>query len=185
MAATVRIMRLTGSHGGGASPDYTNITSACTRMSTSDVPSPGTDNPIPIPSSGSNYSFWVTTNLYSACAPDNSIDNIEWYTDGTNSFGTGTNLIVSNASGYVQAVGNTGSSGSLLDTTNHTGLKGAASNAFTYTSNAASRLAIAGSIASTTGCIGDEFVVFQLRVDTTATAGNTGEEQFTWSFDES
>lgn len=184
MAATIRIMRLTGANTlFGGSPLYTNITSASTRMSSSDAAAPGTTNPIPVPTSGCNHSFWVTTQLYSACAPDNSITNIKWYTDGTNTFGTGTECLVATASSYVVATGGTGSSGSLLNTTNHAGLIGAASNAFIYTSNSASKLTVAGSIAAATGSFGDR-VIFQLNVGTTASAGNTGEESWTFGFDE-
>jgi len=185
MAATIRIMRLTGANTlvGGATPLYTNITTASTRMSTSDAAVPGTANPIPVPTSGCNHSMWVTTQLYSACAPDNSITNIKWYTDGTNSFGTGTECLVATASSYVVATGGAGSSGSLLNTTNHAGLIGAASNAFTYTSNSASKLSVAASIAAATGSFGDR-VIFQLNVGTTGVAGTSGEETFTFAFDE-
>lgn len=185
MAATVKIMRLSGSIGGGASPDYTDKTSASIRASTSDVPSPGTSNPIPIPSSGCNHSFWVTTVLYTACPADNSLTNLFWYTDGTNSFGTGVECLVNNASSYVQATGAAGSSGSLLGTATHAGVQTAASDAFTYTSNAASKLSISGSLDNTTGAsAGDEFVVWQLNVGSTAGAGNVTEETWTFAYDE-
>lgn len=186
MAATIVIMRLTGANDlvGGDNPLYTSITSASTRMSTSDAAAPGTANPIPIPTSGSNYSYWVCTQLYSACAPDNSITNIKWYTDGTNSFGTGTNLLVSTASGYVVAAGTAGSSGLILSVANYATLAtGGASNAFQYTSNAASKLAVAGSIGAATGSIGDR-VIYQLRVDDTGVAGNSAEETLSWNYDE-
>jgi hypothetical protein len=176
MAADIDIYRLTGT-----TPTFTDITTACTRASTSDSPTPGTANPIPVPTAGSNYSYWVSTQLYSACAPDNAINNIKWYTDGSNTFGTGTNAIVSTASSYVQATGAAGSSGSILDTTNHTGLIGATSDMFLYASGC--KLSVAGSIAATTGSFGNR-VVFQIRVDTTGSAGNSGEETLTWEFDE-
>ena len=184
MAATIKIYRLTGSLGGGASPDYTDKTTGSIRASTSDVPTPGTTNPIPIPSSGCNHSYWVTTALYSACAPDNSITNIKWYTDGTNSFGTGVECLVATASGYNQATGTSGSSGVLLNITNNVAVQTAASDAFTYTVAAASTLAVSGSIAATTGCIGDRFVLWQLTVGSTAGVGNTVEETFTFKYDE-
>lgn len=182
MVATIRIMRLTGANNlMGGSPLYTDITSASTRMSTSDSAAPGTTNPIPIPTSGCNHSFWVTTQLYSACPPDNSITNIKWYTDGTNSFGTGTEFIVATASSYVTASGTAGSSGLLLTVGNHGGLTSAPSNAFQYTSS--SPLSVSGSIGNTTGSFGYR-VVYQLNVAPTASAGNTGGETLTFSFDE-
>lgn len=178
MAATVQIRRLTGA--GAASS--TDITSACTRASTSDSSTPGTSTPIPVPTSGSNYSYWVTTQLFAASAADNSLTNVKWYTDGSNSFGTGVTCNVSTASTYVQATGTSGSSGAHLTVANYSTLAtDGASNAFTYTSSC--KLAVAGSIAATTGSFADR-VVFQLSVDTTASAGNSGEETFTWEYDE-
>lgn len=184
MAADVNILRLYGAISGSA-PAYDDITSGTAQMGTSDETSPCT---IPVPSSGSNYSYWITTMLYAACAADNSVTNLKWYTDGTVNFGTGTNCIATTASAYVQALGTAGSSGALLDTACHGGLTGldndgATSDAGTFTSGC--QLAIGGSIAATTGCIGDEFVVYQLRVDTTAGAGNTPEETWTFAYDES
>ena len=186
MAATIQIFRLSGSVGGGASPDYTEKTSASIRASTSDVPTPGTTNPIPIPVSGggSNHSFAVTNVLYAACPPDNSITNIKWFTDGTNSFGTGIECLVATASAYNQAGGTAGSSGELLNITNNVAVQDAACDAFQYTTAAASVLAIGGSIAATTGCIADEFLLWQLNCASTAGAGNVTEETFSFRFDE-
>ena len=177
MAADIDIYRLTGTAG---TPTYTDITSASTRMSTSDSATPGTSNPVPIPTSGSNYTYWVTTQLYAACAPDNAVNNIKWYTDGTNTFGTGTNGLITPASAYVQATGTAGSSGVLLGTGCHLGAS-TASDLFLYTSSC--KLSVAGSIGATTGSFGDR-VVYQVRVDTTASPGNSGEETFTWEYDE-
>lgn len=184
MAADVDIKRMYGAITGSA-PTYEDVTSGTAQMGTSDETSPST---IPVPTAGSNYSYWVHTMLYAACAPDNSITNLKWFTDGANSFGTGTNCIVSTASAYAQAVGTAGSSGALMDTACHAGLSGpdddgSASDAFGWVTG--SRLSVAGSIDGSTGCVGDEFVVYQLRVDTTAGAGNTGEETWTWAYDES
>lgn len=182
MVATIRIMRVSGSINGGVY-DYSIINSASARASTSDSASPGTSNPVPIPSSGCNHTYWVSAQLYSACAPDNSITNIKWYTDGTNTFGTGTECMVAAASSYVQATGAAGSSGSILSVANHAGLTNAPSNAFQYTSAAASQLSVTGSIAAATGSFG-YYVVYQVSVASTASAGNSGEETFTFAYDE-
>ena len=179
MAADVDIKRMYGAITGSA-PTYEDVTSGTAQMGTSDETSPST---IPVPTAGSNYSYWVHTILYAACAPDNAVNNLQWWTDGVDSFGTGVNCLVATASTYVQAVGTAGSSGALLDSACHGGLEGTASDAFTYVTGA--RLSVAGSIGATTGCIGDAMVVFQLRVDDTAGAGNTADETFTWAYDES
>jgi len=177
MVADVNIMRITA-----AGCTLTDITSACTRVSTSDSPTPGAGNPIPVPTSGSNYSYWLSTILYAACAPDNSITNITWYTDGSNTFGTGTQGTVITASEYVPATGTSGSSGIILSTACHLGLNGAPSDLFLYASGC--QLAVAGSIATATGSFPDDHVVLQVSIDTTASPGNSGEETVTWQFDE-
>jgi len=182
MAATVVIAVYTGADP-GASAD---VTSASVTMGTSDE-APNA-SAIPIPSSGSNHSYWGTFALVATAAPDNALDNLFWYTDGTNSFGTGVTGIVITASAYVIANGTAGSSGVLLSSTCHGGLSGCstdaatASDMFLYTSSC--KLTITGSIAATTGSVGDKFVVDQLSVISTAGAGNTVEETLTFEFDE-
>ncbi len=115
-------------------------------------------------------------------APDNSITNIKFYSDGSNTFGTGVTAIISMASTYASALGAAGSSGSVLNTTNHASLTGAPSDFFMYTSSC--KMSVAGSIAATTGSFGNR-VVYQLSVINTAVAGNTGAETCTFEFDES
>ena len=177
MAASVKIHRVTGS-----TPSGTDITSGCTRASTSDNAAPGTANPIPIPSSGSNYSYWVNTQLSASVAPDNAINNIKWYTDGTISYGDGIGLTVVPASAYIQAVGTAGSSGCILVEGNHAGMAcNAASDAFIYTSSC--KLTVSGSIGAATGSFG-HWVVMQVSVESGASTGNSAEESFTWEFDE-
>lgn len=177
MAATVIINRLIGEN---ATITACAITSGSARFGTQDTnTSPCATR---IPSSGSNYSYWLTTQLNCTAAPDNSLTNIKWYSDGTNSFGTGLQAVVCPASAYASAVGTAGSSGCILNVTNHTGLTGAPSIFTTYTSG--NKLTVAGSIAATTGSFGYR-VVMQLQVESTATPGNSGEETFTWEWDES
>lgn len=176
MAAQVTIRRLTGNN---ASITATDVTSGSVHAGTQDA----NTSPcrIPVPTSGSNYSFWVTTQLQCACAPDNSLTNIKFYTDSNNGFGTGVTAILAVASGYASAVGAAGSSGSLLSNTNHGAFLGTAtSNLFLYTSSC--KLSLSGST-TTTGSFGDRVVV-QLSVDTTGSAGNTGAETMTFEYDE-
>lgn len=175
MAAVVKIRRLTGPTAGTA----TDVTSGSVHAGTEDV----NTSPcrIPVPTSGSNHSFWINTQLQCACAPDNSLTNIKFYTDGTNSFGTGVTAIVSTASVYIGASGTAASSGQVLNTTNHASLTGAPSDLFLYTSSC--KLTVAGSIAATTGSFGNR-VVTQLSVISTANAGNTVGETQTWEWDE-
>lgn len=174
MAATVIINRLIGEN---ATITACAITSGSVHAGAQDTNT--SPCAIQVPSSGSNYSFWVTTQLECTVAPDTQINNMKWWTDGSNSFGTGVNAIVAVASGYASAVGTAGSSGSILNITNHTGL---ASAFFLYTSSC--KLTVSGSIGATTGSFGNR-VVWQINVESTAGAGNSGEEVLTFSYDES
>jgi hypothetical protein len=177
MAATVTVRRWTG-----AGPTKTDITSTTNRASTSDAASPGTSNPIPVPPSGSTYSYWVTTTLSADSSPAGTIDNVNWYTDGANGFGTGVTCVGIDADTYVQATGTTGTTGTQLTTGNHAGLSGSPGDVFSYTSG--SPLAIAGSIDNpATGDFAD-FLVYQIVVGATAGPGATPTETFTWVYDE-
>jgi hypothetical protein len=175
MAATILINRLTG-----AGPTATDITSATTRASTSDAPSPGVNDPIPIPGAGTNYSYWVTTRLECTVAPSGTVDNLRWFTDGANGFGTGVSCNGQSATSYVQATGTQGTTGTELTQGNHAGLSAAPVNVFTLTS--ASPKALAGSQTGT-GQFGDRFV-FQFAVGTTAGPGATPVEQMQYRYDE-
>jgi len=179
MPATVTIRRWTGSSG---SPTKTDITSINTRANAEDAHSTaGTTNPIQIPTSGTNYSYWVSTRLSVDVAPSGTINNIKWFTDGSNTFGTGVTCKVSaGASTYVQATGTAGTTGNQLTNANYSGV-GTPVDAFTYTS--ASPLSVTGTITSTTGDLGN-FVVYQTEIGTTASPGATGQETFSYRYDE-
>lgn len=179
MAATVTIRRWTGASGG---PTKTDITSSNTRMSTADDPAPGTSNPVPIPAAGTNYSYWVSTRLSADTTPTGTINNIRWYTDGTGSFGTGVTCSGNTATTYDQATGTPGTTGDELNTTNYTTLAAAPVDVFTHTSG--SPKTVSGSISNpSTGDFGD-FFVYQAAVGTTASAGASATETFTWQYDE-
>lgn len=177
MAATVLIRRL---HGAG--PTATDITSAATRASTYDDAAPGTSWPIPIPSSGSKFSYWVTTRLDATVTPAGTIDNIRWYTDGTSGYGTGVSYRVAEASYYVQATGTPADTGTELKTANHAGLLTEPVNGFTLVTG--SPLAVDGSISNPdTGQFG-YYVVAQIEVFAAAGAGEITDETLTYKFDE-
>lgn len=184
MAATVQIVRKTGVAPGVAA----NITSLNTRANADDVNSvASTTNPVRIPAAGTNYSFWVSTRLNVTVTPSGTIDNLKWFTDGTNNFGTGVTCKGAKAStgadaGYRQAVGVVGTSGTQLTMVNNTGLDAAPVDVFTFTSG--SPLALTGSLSNpATGEFGD-FLVYQIEVGTLATPGPTGAESFTFRYDE-
>lgn len=180
MAATIIINRKTG-----AGPTNTAITSGNTRASTSDNPYTNeTTNPIPIPGAGTNYSFWVVTRLECTVAPATSVNNLKWFTDGTDSTGTGVGVKGNTANVYDQAGGTVGTTGTQLTVANYgngtTDLDGAPVDVFTHTSG--SPKSVTGST-STVQEFGD-FFVYQFEVGTTATAGATTSETITWQYDE-
>ena len=185
MVATVTINRLTGP---SATIVETDITSINTRANTFDSHSTNdTSNPIEIPSTGTNYSYWVNTQLDCTVAPDNLIDNLEWYTDGANSYGTGISCVVAQAAraSYTQAGGTPGVTGTELNNTNSSGgtlTPATPTDAFAYTTGSA--LSVTGST-TTTGEFGN-IVVYQVQVINTATPGTKPgtPETFTWRYDE-
>lgn len=173
--ATIDIVRLTGS-----GPTETSITSANTRWSASDDPAAGTNNPVPIPTSGINYSYWVTTRLKSTANPDgHTINNLRWFA-ATNNAPPGLGYSGNQATAYDQATGTLGTTGDQLTTSNYTGLSATPVDVFTLTS--ASPMSITGSTTST-GQFGNRFV-YQAEVDSTATAGLQAGDTFTWRYDE-
>lgn len=184
MAATVTIRRWTGASG---SITKTNITSVVTRASTSDDPNPVSASPIPIPPSGTKYSFWVSTRLSADTTPDTLIDNLKWYADGANSFGTGVTCKGADAStgadsGYREAEGTEGDTGTQLTEGNHSGLDATPFDVFTKTSGSPHTLG--GSISNpSTGDFGD-LMVWQIEVDDTASPGTLSSETFTFQYDE-
>jgi len=178
MAATVTIRRLTG-----AGPTSTDITSINTRANAEDAHSTaGTTNPIQIPAAGTNYSYWVVTQLSVDVTPAGTINNIKWYTDGANGFGTGVTCKMNTATGYVQASGTPGTTGLQLTTGNYATLAGAPTDAFAFTSG--SPKSVTGTMSNpSTGALGDR-AVYQIEVDSTAGPGATPQETFTWKYDE-
>jgi hypothetical protein len=178
MAATVTIRRWTGDAGG---PTKTNITSINTRANAEDThTTAGTTNSILIPSVGSNYSYWVSTRLSIDAITSGTVDNIKWYTDASNNFGTAVTCIGYTAATYVQATGTAGTTGTELTVGNHAGLNGAPVNVFTYDSTTPA--SVTGT-ATGTGDLG-HFFVYQIVVGTTAVSGATASETFTWKYDD-
>jgi hypothetical protein len=183
LAATVKIFRWTSTSG---APVKTDITSATNRAATADDPAPGNANPIPVPTADLNYSYWVCTRLSATAAPATAINNIKWYSDGTNSMGTGVSLKVATASAYAMATGTPGTTGTALTSAGYGAgwsfSQSAASGAFNFASSG-TMLTVTGSIGSATGDFGD-FVVYQVEVSSSAGPGVTTAETLTWQYDQ-
>lgn len=176
MAAGVQIVRYTGASGATVN----DITTINTRANAYDGHSTAdTLHPIKIPASGSNYSYWVVTGLNVTSAPTGTINNIKWYTDGSD-FGSSVSCRVGTASTYSQATGTEDTTGNLVNSSSYTNFVLGNANAFTYTSTAP--LNVTGST-SGTGAVG-HYVVYQIEVGSGASAGATTPETFTWQWDE-
>lgn len=176
MAATVLIRRLTST-----GPTLTDITAINTRANAEDAHSTaGTSNSILIPASGTNYSFWVATRLDVTAITGGTVNNIKWYTDGANGFGTGVTCKGNSATTYVQATGTTGTSGNQLTTGNYSTVTTPV-DVFTFTSG--SPKSVTGSTSSVSSTFADLFV-YQIEVASTAAQGATPSETFTWQYDD-
>lgn len=179
MTATVIIERLTG-----AGPSRTDLAGGNTRANAADAHTTGdTASPIEIPSGSPNYSYWVSTQLNATVAPDNLLDNIEWFTDSSNSYGTGITNLVGVAASYTQATGTPAVTGTELLVGVYSGLSPSPpEDAFAETTG--SPLTVAGNTTGT-GAFGS-IVVYQVVVASSASAGTkpATPETFSWRFDE-
>ncbi len=186
MVAVITINRITGPSGTQVETDITSIN---TRANAADAHTTGdTASPIEIPSAGTNYSYWVHTQLDATTAPDNLVDNLEWFTDGSNTYGTGVTCNVSQAAraSYTEAPGTPGVTGTELTDANYTGgtlTPATPTDVFAEVTGAP--LTVSGST-TTTGPFGD-MVIYQVSVGTTAVPGDhppSTPETFTWRYDE-
>jgi hypothetical protein len=177
MAADVRIVRLTGVGPG----TETDITNSNTRLATDDNANPGDSYPIPIPAASVKRSFWCVTRLKAATTPAGTINNIQWYTDGVNSLGTGVTAFAGNSANYVRATGTIGDTGDELNPTNYSGLN-SKTDMFSYTTG--SPMSVAGSISNPSTLQFGNYVVLSIEVGSTAVAGVTPTETMTFRYDE-
>lgn len=151
-----------------------------------------TNNKLVIPSAGLGpyYSFWKHIYLYCDDPDIYTINNIRLYSDGANSYGTGLDLKVglqfptkTNASnaGYELAAG-TATSGEEL-VANHGGITSSAT-IFNYTVSAPLTITIseAGGVINAVGETSN-YVLLQMNVANTATAGTTVSETFYFAYD--
>ena len=180
MSATVIINRLTGVY---SAPTYHNVTSTNVRVNADDVNSTNsTSDPIAIPFSGDAYSFWFCLQLeVTVNATSDTINNLKFFSSGSDTVGTGCTLVGNGATTYIQATGVVGTSGDQLTTAAYTTLYATPVDYSTF--SVGSSLALAGTT-STVAKVGD-FVVLQYVVDSTASPGSTVQQLLYFQFDES
>ena len=177
MAATVIINEWNGNS------SKTDKTGSTVRFKTADNATVDTNNPITIPTSGQTHSYekWLELAI-TGTAPSQRINNLKFYTDGGNGFGTGitmygeVNPTGSFRSAAQAASGNAvplGGSGSITMT-----------NAFAYTAAGAFALSSAAeTFSGSTTNIG-RFVVLVMTVSAAASQGTLTAETGTFSYDE-
>ena len=166
MAATVVVKQSVG-----AGPTDTTITNL--RFNTDDTINPGTTNPLVKPSAGTNRSYAKTVYLNADSSPTGTINNVKIYSDGTIGC-TGCTLFVGSTGSYAQASGTPGDTGDddSVATADMAGFTSGATKSLTGTiTNPA------------TGKITD-YVVMQVDVSTSATAGTLSAETLTFQYDE-
>jgi hypothetical protein len=169
MSATVVLI----SYHGTAGATETDVTGGTLRFKTADDSTVDTNNPIPIPSSGTNRSYIKQLKLKCTGAPANNITNAVFYTDGTAS--------ATGWSGNVTIKAKTSAS-YTNPVSNGTTALGSTTDAFTYTSG--SSLTLNAGTFTGTGAIGD-YCQLQMEVVSSATPGTLGSETLTFQYDES
>jgi len=179
MAATVHVYAHTG-----AGPSDTNtdgLGPPRVRLKTADDTTIDTNDPIPIPTAGTKYSYWKSLTLWCSTSPTGTINNIKLFTDGSG-FGTGITTYVGDetSSTYDQATGTPGDTGDEM-VANHAQIN-SKTDVFTYVTG--SPKDVSGSINNpSTGRISD-YVVLQMDVISTASPGDLTDEDFTFRYDE-
>lgn len=172
----------------GAGPTVETATNL--RFKTADNNTQDTNNPCVKPAAGTNYSAWKHITLYCTVAPDNDIDNIKIYTDGTldgdNSDYTDCVVYVGDEdialASYVQATGSGDSWDEIV--ASHGGIS-AKTSLFSYTSGAPRT--VAEEAAWSTPGSNEEItkgIVLQLDIGSSASGGSQGTETITWVYDE-
>jgi len=110
MAATVEIRSYHG-----ATPDAgTNVAGSNIRLKQADNDTVDTANPVPIPASGTNYSYVKNLAFYAVSSPANSLSNLKFYSDGSNGLGSGVGLQVK-ANDLFQGTATSGTTTTLTD----------------------------------------------------------------------
>ena len=191
MAATMQIFMDTGgTDDNPASED--RVDAIGLRFKSNDNITIDTADPIVVPTAGTNYSYWKAIYLKMTAADSTKVNGVEFYSDGTISYGTGLTLMVgdetpdknsgSNA-GYEVATGTSGTTGDEMVAA-VADLTGSTTAADLTT---AAPLSVTISETSTQMDATNEtsdYVYLQVNVATTAGAGLSASETLTFRYDE-
>lgn len=194
MVATLSIFKDIGGSNGtpGTSTDIGPLGPPSLRLKTADDTTIDSTNPVPIPSSGTNYSFVSSLYVKVLVAPNTQINGFKIYTDAA-AFGTGITTSLgdqyttrnhSSTSGYIKATGTTGTTGTEM-TAFYTGIT-SKTNIFSYTSGSPANgptISESGGILVNIGDTTNYFVI-QAGVGSTATPGTKPQSTFSVQWDE-
>jgi hypothetical protein len=195
MVATVSIYFSFGGEDGtpGTEQDVDALGPPNLRFKLADNATIDANDKLIIPVEGTNYSLWKQIYLYCDNADSHTLDNLKFYSDGTNSFGTGVDLEVglqfplkdhSSSEGY-ELPTLTGDSGDEM-VAGHTIITSKAS-VFNYTSAApltGPSISEAGNVINAAGETSN-YLVLQMDVASTATPGELPvDETLTIQYDE-
>ncbi len=200
MVAVLKLYKDTaGTSGNSISTDVSGRTPSNVRFKTADDTDIDANNPVPIPSAGSDANNSYVNSLLIKCstAPATMVDNFRFYTDGTG-FGDGITLNIGNqypphtestedASGYRVATGTSGTSGDLM-TAVYSTITGV-TDIFTYTVNNQLNPGNASFISETgneLNAVGEttNYFVLQASVASNASSGTATAETITILYDE-
>lgn len=198
MAATVTIRQAYGGSDGSPGSESSDLTSASTRLQTQDTfDATNETHPVPIPTAGFKYSYWIHVYLKIETAPSVKINNIRHYFDGTIGWamGTGGMLMRGNRdtgdigapmdTEYDVATGTAQDTGDAIDdgANGHDYYKAQTSpieNAEVDT--VGSPATIDSTDHTETGK--SKAIVLQVKVASDATSGEQTDEEGTWKYDE-
>jgi len=197
MTATVAVYVETGINASPVAVDTTNIQDAPPniRFKTADDPTIDTNNPIPIPASGTKRSFWKHIFLKAVSGTFLKIDTIKFFTNGPG-FGTGITVFIGletpvrnsgSTAGYDQATGIVGDDGDemVAGTPNHDFISDKDDAFVDFTPSTPKTVTISEQD-SEINAIGEtsNYIVAQMDVDSTAGPGDLDNEIWTFQYDE-
>ena len=167
MAATIQIHEMSALDSG------VDKTSGTVRFKDADNATVDANDPLVIPESGSIYSYTKKLRAYMEAPPDTQVDNLRWYTDGENGFGTGISVTAKNIGTTWGANYKTQMSGGadLFGYTSGSPLDGDATDAGPFTPS------------DDDSYIGD-LIELQMAVASTANHGTLAPETLTLAYDE-
>ncbi len=201
MVAVLKLYKDTKGTSGNStdSTDTSGLSPSNVRFKTADDALIDSNNPVPIPSAGSEANNSFVNSLLIKCdtAPSSMVDNFRFYTDGTR-FGTGITLNIGDqypphteatedASGYRVATGTVGSTGEVMTTVYSTITS--VTDIFTYTDSNQLNPGNSNFISETgnqINAVGEttNYFVLQASVASNATPGSKPAETITILYDE-